>query len=281
MDNQSAPSNNYRWQPGWAPAIFAFVVYSLIVLGIMKTSGIGYDEFTRTAHDVYRAVVVSLAAGAVFLVAFVSWLRWDFVWRDPKKLAMNKLLWAPPVIMVLGIILRFASVTWSTIDWDVVLAILCAGVLVGFTEEILFRGIWLRSMRVGGRNEGQAALFTTIAFGLFHLPNILVGGGVATFGQLFLAACTGFGLYLWRRGFGWIVPAMIAHGVWDMSTFITQNDRAPSDSGLTAIAFLLYGLGLVVSFVTIIYVWRKDKATRWQREGVGFDPDAPLIENAS
>ncbi|MBJ7458722.1 MAG: CPBP family intramembrane metalloprotease [Thermoleophilaceae bacterium] len=273
-----APTNNYRWQPGWPPAIFAFVIYSLIVIGTMKLSGVGYDEFTKSADNIFKSVVLSLALGSVFLVVLVTWLRWDFVWRDPGRLSMGKLLWTLPVLMVIGIIARLASVHWGDVDMNLVLGIFLAGVLVGFAEETLFRGIWLRSMRVGGRSEGHAAIFTTIAFGLFHLPNILIGGGAATFGQVFFAAATGFGLYLWRRGFGWIVPAMIIHGTWDMSSFITDFDRASTTSPGMIVAQVLFFVGLAVAVASIVVVWRRDKATFWQREGAGINPDAPLVD---
>ncbi|HEX3224001.1 MAG TPA: CPBP family intramembrane glutamic endopeptidase [Nocardioides sp.] len=58
------------------------------------------------------------------------------------------------------------------------LAIVAAGVLVGFAEEMVFRGIFLRAMRAGARPEGQAALWTAVAFGLFHLPNVFLGTGL-------------------------------------------------------------------------------------------------------
>lgn len=269
--------NNYRWQPGWAPAVFALVVYSVIVIGTMKISGVGYEEFTKNADNIFKSVVLSLALGSVFLVAFVTWLRWDFVWRDPGRLSMGKLLWALPVMMVVGTVARFASVHWGDVDMNLVLGIFIAGVLVGFAEETLFRGIWLRSMRVGGRSEGHAAVFTTIAFGAFHLPNILIGGGVATFAQFFFAAASGFGLYLWRRGYGWIVPAMLMHGFWDMSTFLTDFDRASTTSPGMIIAQVFFFAGLVIALVSIVVVWRRDSTTFWQREGVGLDPDAPLL----
>lgn len=275
--NEAAASSNYRVQPGWKPAIFGFVVYSILVIGSMAASGVAYDEFTSSAENMFKGPVVGLAIGSIFLIAYVGYLRWDWIWRDSGRLSMDKLLWSFPILMVIGMLARFASVDWGGIDWNFVLAVLAAGVLVGFAEETLFRGIWLRSMRVDGRSEGHAALFTTIAFGLFHLPNILIGGGVATLSQVFFAAMSGFGLYLFRRGWGWIVPAMIAHGVWDISSFLVA-DNAVDGSIFTAIGAVTFFGGLVLALATIIHVWRKDKNTRWQREGAGFDPDAPIAD---
>jgi len=38
-----------------------------------------------------------------------------------------------------------------------------------------------------------------------------------------VAALSGGTLYLFRRNFGFIVPAMIAHGIWDFSGFLDTN----------------------------------------------------------
>lgn len=273
--NETAAASNYRVQPGWKPAIFGFVVYSILVIGSMAVSGVAYDEFTKTAENMLKGPVLALVIGSVFLIAYVTYLRWDWVWREPCGLSMGKLLWSLPILMAIGTIARFASVKWGDVELDLVLAILAAGVLVGFAEELLFRGVWLRSMRVGGRSEGHAAVITTFAFGLFHLPNILIGGGAATFAQVFFAAMSGFGLYLFRRGFSWIVPAMIAHGLWDMSSFIAADGRADEQSLMFGLGSATFFIGLALAVATIIHVWRKDEHTRWQREGAGFDPDAP------
>jgi membrane protease YdiL (CAAX protease family) len=76
-----------------------------------------------------------------------------------------------------SIVLRAFGIDWGTVDPALLLVVIASGVLVGFAEEMLFRGVFLRSMRTNGRTEAVAALWTAIAFGLFHLPNLLVGAG--------------------------------------------------------------------------------------------------------
>lgn len=103
--------------------------------------------------------------------------------------------------------------------------------LVGFTEETLFRGIILRSLRTNGRPEAWAVLITTVWFGLFHLLSLLGGLDiVSTLTQCFLAAASGVVYYLFRRTWGLLVPAMLAHGLWDTSLFLP----APVGSLVTA-----------------------------------------------
>lgn len=85
---------------------------------------------------------------------------------------------------VASILVRVVGVDWGTVQAGLLLVVIASGVLVGFAEEMLFRGVFLRSLRTNGRTEAVAALWTAIAFGLFHLPNLLVGSGPTQLGQV-------------------------------------------------------------------------------------------------
>jgi membrane protease YdiL (CAAX protease family) len=268
-------SSRYRVEPSWKVALAVVIAYMAVIMGIAQSLGSDYTTIVDSAHNAYIGAVIPLAAGGALLTIFLIWARWDWVWGDPGKLPMTKLLWAPPVIVVLGIVVRTTGVEWDRLPNDLIFAIVLAGILVGYAEELLFRGIVLRSLRTDGRSEAHAAIFTTIGFGLMHLLNIVGGAPViGTFGQVALAAISGFAFYLIRRGTSLIIYAMIGHGLWDMSTFLTINF---SRDGAQLLATLLLGINIVVMLAAIIHVWRKEKAIRWQGSGSEFDPDAPLL----
>lgn len=274
MDSELKLSRS-RIDPSWKVALGVVVVYVVIITAIAQALGSDYTTIVDTAHNAYIGAVYPLAAGGVFLTLFLLWARWDWVWGDPGKLPMTKLLWVPPILVVLGILTRIAGVEWDRLPTDLIVAIALAGILVGYTEEILFRGIVLRSLRTDGRSEAHAAIYTTIGFGLMHLLNIVNGAPViGTFGQVALAAISGFAFYLIRRGTGLIIFAMIAHGVWDMSTFLTINF---SKDASALIAMVLLFVNVFVLIAALVHVWRRDTRIRWQTSGSEFDPDAPLV----
>lgn len=236
------------------PAVAAgvVVVYVVVVFGLQLSTGLSYTEWVSTPGNALRAAVLPLAVGAVGLVAFARFSGWDLLWRDPARLPMTRGM----TFFVVAIVVRLAGVTWGTVDVAMILVVLASGVLVGFAEELLFRGIVLRSLRTHGRTEARAALWTALGFGLFHLPNLLVGTGGAALAQLALAALSGAMLYLFRRAAAMIVPAMVAHGAWDASAFLT----ASNGSAWIPIASLgLVVLGVVFGVVAIVAVWRTDK----------------------
>ena len=85
-----------------------------------------------------------------------------------------------------------------------------------------------------------------------------VGSGPAQLFQIVLAAVSGATLYAFRRYRGLVVTAMVAHGIWDMSLFLTDsNGRDWVD---VANVLPVVG-GLVLGILVLVSVWRTDKAT--------------------
>jgi len=243
-------------KPTAGTAIAVAVLYTVAFISIPVVSGIEYADWFDTAENAARTGIAGLVAGSAVLLAFLVLARWDMLWRDPARLPMSWLLWTPPLLFALVIGVRLVGIEWSLVPARLLLAIVAAGGLVGFAEEMMFRGIFLRGMRSGGRTEGWATLWTALAFGALHLPNVFLGTGVAGLAQVPLAALTGVTLYLYRRGFAAILPAMVAHGLWDISAFLDLNHGRGNAHDLA-----LYGTLLVAaaSLVALIALMRRDR----------------------
>jgi membrane protease YdiL (CAAX protease family) len=101
-------------------------------------------------------------------------------------------------------------------------------------------------------------LWTAIVFGLFHLPNLIVGVGATQFFQVLLAAASGATLYVFRRYRGLILIAMIAHGIWDMSAFLAVTNGR---EWLTIAGVALALVSLILGILVLISIWRTDRST--------------------
>lgn len=244
-------TQNWRVAPSVPVAFGVFVAYVIAFIGLSSTAGINYDEFFLTGANAFRAAVLPLLAGAVVLIVFLWWARWDFVFRDPVRLGMNLILWIPVVIFAIGILGHVVGVDWGQVTADRLLAIVAAGVLVGFTEETLFRGIILRSLRTANRAEAWVVLISSLWFGFFHLTNVLNGspvGGVIV--QCLMASMLGAVLYLFRRFSGLLVAGMLAHALWDMSTFLPASDTGVLIGMVLQVVLILFAaIALVVLVV--------------------------------
>lgn len=242
------PSTRPRWAPSIAIGVLIWLLYTAVTVSIQLSAGIPYADWFKTAAAAWRTGVLSLAAGTALLVLLLLVLRWDHLWRDPVRLPTRPVMKLAMGFWWFAIALRVVGVQWDRVPLDLLLAIAASGVLVGFAEEITFRGFFLRALREGGRSEASAALWTTAAFGLFHLPNVFMGTGAVGLLQLVLAGLSGIVLYGFRRHFGSIVPAMVAHGAWDISTFLAGGYSKPWLEA-TTLWGLLISQGLAVAVI--------------------------------
>ena len=100
--------------------------------------------------------------------------------------------------------------------------------------------------------------FSSLLFGLLHLPNTLFGTGVFGLLQVPLSFLAGTVFYLLRRASGTLIFAMALHALWDFSTFA-------ADSSINS--FPLVG---IVALVVVVRLTRRESrdahtATRDQR----------------
>ncbi len=251
-------SSRYRVKPAPLVGVTMIVAYVVVVFGIQLSSGIPYVDWVSTPANGLRTAVLPLAVGSVLLIGFLAIARWDMIWSDPGRLPMTTVMKVAVYFFVACLLVRAVGIDWGAVDTGLLLVVLASGVLVGFAEETLFRGIFLRSMRTHGRTEAAAALWTAIAFGLFHLPNLVVGSGPTQLVQIFLAAISGATLYAFRRYRGLILTAMIAHGLWDASLFLSDSDGR---DWLGPANLLLLAGGLVLGILVLVSIWRTDKTT--------------------
>lgn len=240
-----APSTGETWRvrPSIGVAVAVFVAYTVAFIGLSATSTAPYDEWFATGANAWRSAVLPLAAGIVVLVAFLAWARWDHVFRDPERLWMSRALQVPLILFGLGIVIHFVLVDWGSVGTNLLVPVVLAGVGVGFAEETMFRGVILRALRSAGRPEVFVALVSSVWFGFFHLTNVVNGAPVGgTITQCVLASFAGLVLYLFRRRSASLLPAMVAHGLWDISVFLPTTDVGSLVSLLLQVAIAIAAL---------------------------------------
>ena len=127
--------------------------------------------------------------------------------------------------------------------------LIVGSIAVGFCEELATRGVLLVGLR-GTLSERRVWLWTSVLFGLMHLPNWAFGAGPGASFQVVLAFLSGTTFYLLRRGSGTLVTCMVLHGFWDFTAFV--------DDGGAWVVFLNIAVG-VVSVVLALRLTRIDR----------------------
>ncbi len=207
-------------QPTFRLLLGIFVAHVVIWIGLIALvpgdDRVSFEYLGDESTPWVRQFIIPLLVVLAFQVAVTTKLGWwSSVLRDPSR-SRRRWLWVFPVLIALAGLLVFADAGPTDAGSTYIAGCLATVMLVGVTEEFTFRGLLL----VGGRRvfstERMAALVAAALFGLFHLPNILVGAEVAsTLLQVVQTAVIGLGLYALRRVSGSIIPCMVLHGVYD------------------------------------------------------------------
>ena len=147
------------------------------------------------------------------------------------------------------------------------LALVALVCIVGFTEELMFRGIGVVTFRRMHLTEGKVALYSSVAFGAVHLSNALSTGTTAIF-QAIVVSFTGYLLYLTRRWAGVIWLAMPVHGSQDFLISSGQLGIDPEVSPLSFIVFpTMIGLGILL--------WRRRHQIDTEADTASESPTGP------
>jgi hypothetical protein len=249
-----------RIQPRPSLAWAIGIGYGILFLVLEMIIGIDYDKIGTTTDTIIKGVVVPVAIGTLVLVVATTLLGW---WRpvlrelptDPAR--PPRWLLAVPILVFVATLLgidygNLGNMGAAMIGW---LALGTA--LVGFSEEITYRGLALVGFR-GGYSEVKVWLFTSLLFGLLHGVNLILGqGAVPTIRQFFFAFVLGSVFYAIRRISGTIVVVMVLHALWDFGSFSHVAGKATGAAAVqtditTAGAGLLQSLLVLVAVVLVI-----------------------------
>lgn len=234
---------------GVLTALAVSAIYLGIIFFLWLLLGVDYTRLS-SQDRVLSDLVVPLAVGALFLVGVVTWLGW---WRPVMSEAAAArpkwTVWVVGLGMACFILLNLLTTDWGEIAPVHLIMLLLAGALVGFNEEILFRGINVVGFRREGFGETWVWLGTSLVFGLAHLPNGFFGTGLGgAVGQAMIVVLAASSYYLLRRVSGSLVVPAVFHGLWDFSLFAQAASGAPSP------AIVLAPLSLFVSLLGIFFV---------------------------
>jgi len=181
------------------------------------------------------------------LVVVVSLLRWwPTVMRDDRP--VRRWVWFVPGVLVVSslLVIDYPNLADAGLGFLVLLA--GGSLLVGFGEELMFRGVAVTSMRDTGMAETRVALWSSLLFGGVHITNIITEGPSAI-AQVLVVSVAGFFFYLTLRVSGTLVLPMLVHGLWDFAQFSGSIGPEGDGSARVVIAILA---DLVLAIVLLV-----------------------------
>jgi membrane protease YdiL (CAAX protease family) len=252
-------------QGGLWRLLLVVVVYMAIYLGAgwvgSQFAGEFKDEdLLSSLGSVFFQLTLALVVGAIVLMAFSSYMGWTAEMFARQRIYRSWWMWIAPVVVALPVLLRAFSIEWGGPGFDVVALVLVTGLLIGFTEELLTRGIGVKMLRDAGHGEWAVAALSSLVFALLHSTNLLSGQAFSTVGfTVIYTFAFGVLMYLTMRATGFLIWAMIFHALTDPTTIlatggIDEITSDASDSGLIALVSLSTFLLVFVGYLLLIFI---------------------------
>lgn len=192
-------------------------------------------------------LIISIAIG-IFIMKKSRFSLSDYGLRKSEKDTTQKVWWYIPLLAIE--ILPIAIIGFnSEVKVLQYIILLFFTVVVGFNEEIYFRGLAFKFMEEKGRKK--AIIWPSIVFGVLHLANILSGkNALYLILQIMFAFLVGFVLaeIVSITKSLWI--AIICHAAHDYISSITGDDLDK-----TALIILAIQVGFLLIYA--ICIWKK------------------------
>jgi membrane protease YdiL (CAAX protease family) len=199
---------------------------------------------TEGIQPVFVAAIL-LLFGAIWL------LGWDDLGFNAPFAARSLVVFWPP-LLVLAVLLG-AGLTIAPRGGHGLVFALANALLVGLSEELMFRGILFQGLR-SRLGIWPSIWLTALVFGAIHLFNGLWLGSFALAAvQACAAVCTGMLLMTFRLRTRSLDPAIIFHGAWDFSLVLISTSPQMASAPRPEISASVVATVSVFAAVTLSY----------------------------
>jgi uncharacterized protein len=232
------------------PAVFLLPLLSHLL-------DVDYDVIADSTANILRGIVPMVAISLAWGLYISHRAGWSGAIWSRQAPALPRILWLIPIGWFAICGARLLVTPWA--NFDVVYYAVLAGatLMVGFNEELLFRGILAHGARGTGRwTDARVMLVSALGFGLFHLPNVLAGQALGpTLVQVGYAFVMGIALYATMRISGTLLLPIAMHALWDFSTFSAKGADMPTWASLMVLVCLVVIIALCL--VAVIHTVAK------------------------
>jgi membrane protease YdiL (CAAX protease family) len=244
------------------------------------TEGTGVVAFDAlTSGTIWQAM---LAAVLVGIVGILGWS--DIVgFQGPiDRAGIWSVFWVGlyPLLGVVGSIFALLSLNVASDPVAIIAVVLVLNLLVGLSEEILFRGFVFGALRQQFRLM-TAIILSSLAFGMLHLVNLGVGQAISlTMFQVINATALGILFCAIRLQTNSLWPAIFLHMLWNCYVMLGQAvsessiDQVPKPPQ-TDLSLINLTLPLVILTIAVL-VFR----SYVRRTGQSLSTRSPIKQSA-
>jgi uncharacterized protein len=221
----------------------------LVLDALFLASGFAIAALVPSAPG-YATAVGSEAVALIFAFALLLKLGWisKVGFNRPREWRDLRVLWLPAMVVAVLFLLGLGS-PFSL--QSVIISVLVA-ILVGMSEESIFRGVMLQALLPKGVRT--AVVLSAVGFSIVHLDNLVQANAHASVGGVFANALYAFlfgvGLAAVRIRTNTIWPAVTMHALTDVPSLLAiVGGTASISSGTPGVAGIVLeaSLGAIVA----------------------------------
>lgn len=226
-------------------AVLAAVGYIAIMAVGMFTTG---HLFGITYGDPKMVYVLVFFEVALSIYAVVMARRILGPWHcGLAPIDWRGLVWMLPSFLVIAALFVQLVRTGDVVLSGLALLVIVTTILVGFSEELMFRGVVLGA-GLGATGTGKAIVISAVLFSLLHSVNVLAFVPLdGMLQQLFLTFIFGLAMACYALRVNSLVPLIVFHALWDMVQFLAGIYQAQFGA--------LVMIGVVVNAVVAAALW--------------------------
>ncbi len=202
------------------------VAIALLVVWLLVTAltGRGPEPGQPLGAVVTNGILWQVAFAAAFLIGTTAALRWRGLGLGAPRQGTLRLLWLPALYLLL---IAAAAATVGLPPPTALAFLLANMLLVGLSEELMFRGVLFSGLR-DRLTPWPAVAITSILFGGIHVLNVGATGHLqGAILQSIAAGMLGLMLMGLRLRMGSIWPAVLVHAVWNALLLLVGLDQPP------------------------------------------------------
>lgn len=186
---------------------------AITVIGGAISAGFNGSAPDPLGHGVHIAFVAAI----VFLLGVSFICRWnDLGFNAPVSIRSLSVLWLPLVYIAF---FCCVMLVFGVPAPGVTASILINTLLIGISEEMMFRGILFKALRSRGSIR-STVLISSLLFGFVHLLNGFSTGLVSAIPQAIFTFCLGVLFIAVRIRTGSLYPVILLHASWDFCIFM-------------------------------------------------------------
>jgi hypothetical protein len=215
-------------------------------INVLAGRMVNNEASSSVADLLSHGIQPAFEASVLFLLVTLWLFRWSDLGLNAPFSARSLLVLLPPLTAVALILGGAFAVGLPPLAATIF--ILINTLLVGISEELMFRGILFKGLR-SRLGIWPSIWLTSLLFGAIHLLNALwIGSFALALLQACTAFCTGMLLMAIRLRTKSLDPAILFHALWDFSLAMltaspsTAGAAKPEVSGTVVVAAALFAL---------------------------------------